>query len=419
MLNPNRRKLIKGMGACACCLLPNTHQWANAAFFNPCVSPAMEGFFTAKPEWRTFWDKAIKGLDFAQVWDMHTHIAGVGDGGTGVEINPQMESLAHPWQSLQKLIYMRASCATTGSGKVDQEFEARLTALVNALPTGAKAVLFAFDHHYTETGAINREHSAFHVPNAYARRWVQTNPARYQWAASIHPYRHDALAELARATEGEHPAVAIKWLPAAMGMDPASPKCIPFFKALAQLNLPVIVHCGEEKAVHGGNTQHLGNPLRLRHALDLGVRVVVAHCASTGEDTDEDAPSKKRVPSFDLFARLMDSPQYRGRLFGDISAIAQRNRPIERIQTIIARTDWHDRLLNGSDYPLPAIFQLTPLSRFVSAGMITKQEKAMISALREHNALAGDLALKRLWRWQGKGLSDTVFHTQNFFARVG
>ena len=31
-----------------------------------------------------------------------------------------------------------------------------------------------------------------------------------------------------------------------------------------------------------------GNPLRLRRALDAGVRVVVAHCASMGQDRDLD-----------------------------------------------------------------------------------------------------------------------------------
>ncbi len=37
-----------------------------------------------------------------------------------------------------------------------------------------------------------------------------------------------------------------------------------------------------------GTAEHFGNPLLLRRALDAGVRVVVAHCGSMGEDRDLD-----------------------------------------------------------------------------------------------------------------------------------
>ena len=45
--------------------------------------------------------------------------------------------------------------------------------------------------------------------------------------------------------------------------------------ALARLDLPLISHAGEEKAVHGAGQAAWGNPLRLRRALDHGVRVIV------------------------------------------------------------------------------------------------------------------------------------------------
>ena len=66
-----------------------------------------------------------------------------------------------------------------------------------------------------------------------------------------------------------------------MGIDPASSKCDRFYQAAARLDLPIIAHAGRELAVHGGDAQHFGNPLRLRRAMEQGVRVVVAHCAQT------------------------------------------------------------------------------------------------------------------------------------------
>lgn len=180
------------------------------------------------------------------------------------------------------------------------------------------------------------------MPDRYARDVARAHPAYFEWACSIHPLREDCVEALeAAARDG---ARAVKWLPPAMGIDPASPACDRFYTALARLDLPLITHAGEEKAVHGAGRLEWGNPLRLRRALDHGVRVVVAHCATLGEDRDEDSRHGGKVASFKLFARLMAEPRAEGRLFGDISAITLRNRRIEVIRQLVERDDWHPRL---------------------------------------------------------------------------
>ncbi len=71
--------------------------------------------------------------------------------------------------------------------------------------------------------------------------------------------------------------------------------------------IPIVSHAGLERAVIGVDRQDYGNPLRLRRALDAGVRVVVAHCASMGQDRDIDkGPNGPYVDSFELFSRLLD-----------------------------------------------------------------------------------------------------------------
>ena len=47
-------------------------------------------------------------------------------------------------------------------------------------------------------------------------------------------------------------ARAVKWLPSAMGIDPASAKCDRFYEALNRLDLPLIAHAGLE-LVPGGS----------------------------------------------------------------------------------------------------------------------------------------------------------------------
>ena len=90
--------------------------------------------------------------------------------------------------------------------------------------------------------------------------------------ASIHPYRVDAVERLDAAAEAG--ARAVKWLPNAMGIDPASPLCNAPVEPVAQLGLPLITHAGREYAVDGGEHQELGNPLRLRRALLTAVKIL-------------------------------------------------------------------------------------------------------------------------------------------------
>ena len=54
-------------------------------------------------------------------------------------------------------------------------------------------------------------------------------PRDFEWVASIHPYRTDALEALEQAKRDG--ARAVKWLPSAMGIDPASPRCDRFYRA--------------------------------------------------------------------------------------------------------------------------------------------------------------------------------------------
>ena len=387
--------------------------WALARprLLNPCRSPLIPDLAT-NPWLQRVW----AGLDPTQVWDCHVHLAGTGDSDSGICLGPQLTSWAHPIQYGQRLFYMNAACALDAVGQVDQSYVARLLALTEAMPVGFKVLLFAFDRFHDEGGQPRDEHLTLFVPNEYARRLAAAHPTRFEWAASIHPYRADALDALQAAVAGG--ARAVKWLPAAMGMDPAAKRCDGFYRALAAADLPLIVHCGEEKAVQGGNRQYLNNPLRLRRPLDAGVRVVAAHCASTGQDIDTDRGQQgPHCASFSLFARLMAEPRAQGRLYGDISAVAQRNRPVSVLQTLLERTDWHDRLLQGSDYPLPGVLPLTSPAALARAGLLPPAAVSVLERIREHHPLLFDLALKRLCSWQGQSFPHSVFATRPFFQR--
>ncbi|HYL24849.1 MAG TPA: hypothetical protein VEV21_10680 [Burkholderiales bacterium] len=361
---------------------------------------------------------AWQGLDAAQVWDTHVHLLGTGDSASGVYLNPRMASLRYPSLYVRRAFFLNAACVDDASGKADRSYVERLQALAEALRPGAKLLLLAFERVHDARGAPDLERSAFYVPDDYARDTARAYPQRFEWAASIHPYRPDALEALALAKR--HGARALKWLPAAMGIDPASPRCARFYDALRAHDLPLITHAGAEHAVAGHDWDDYGNPLRLRGALDAGVRVVIAHCAAIGEDRDLDRGEHgPYVPSFALFERLMNEPRYEKNLYGDISAMTQLNRAGPALARVLQEERWHARLLNGSDYPLPGVMPIFSVDYLASLKLIAPAAAPVLRDIRLHNPLLFDFVLKRVLRSNGKRFSRRVFQTRSFFeARV-
>lgn len=409
-MDASRRRLLKrglliGAGLASAGALS---VYARSRLMNPCraaLPPALAG--------NELIAQAFDGLDPTLLRDVHVHLAGTGDSGRGIEMTPRMLSPLHPAEYVQRLFYLNAGCAHQDPGRVDASYVDRLHNLVEALPTGFKLMLFAFERAYDESGKHLPEHTAFHVPDAYARDVARGNPDHFEWVCSVHPYREDAVEALeAAAHDG---ARAIKWLPPAMGIDPASKRCDRFYAAATRLGLPLISHAGEEKAVHGAGGQALGNPLRLRRALDHGVSVIVAHCATLGRDVDLDAGRSAPVrSSFELFSRLMGE-RHGGRLYGDISAITLRNRDLAVVRTLLHREDWHDRLLYGSDYPLPGILPLMSPAALADAGLLDAAATPVLEQVREHNPLLFDFMLKRLLRDGRHRFADAVFEAARIF----
>lgn len=401
----NRRQFLQTLGAIGITGLSYKayQHWPDSGLTNPCLSGLPEHLVN-HPLMSQVW----QGLNSNNIWDSHVHLVGTGDSNSGIWFNPNMDSALHPVLKLQKHFYMNGACAD--SDHVDTSVVERMLTLHKDLPTGFKSMLFAFDWARDENGEIQKDHAIFHIPNDYAASIAQKHNSAFEWVASIHPYRQDAVDALDQVkAQG---AKAIKWLPSSMGIDPASPKCDAFYKKAAAINMPIITHGGQEKAVEGGDQAH-GNPLRVRRALDNGLRVVLAHCATAGEDEDYDNQNKP-VSSLDLFARLMDDTNYQDLLVGEISALTLINHSWA-IPTILAHDDWHNRLLNGSDYPLPGIFAYINTRQLSHAGYLTTAEADFLTQLKPYNALLFDFALKRLLRYHGQGLPNAVFETRSFF----
>jgi len=348
----------------------------------------------ASPEAKALIEQAFEGIDPKRLVDFHVHIVGIGTGDSGAWVNPNTRAGLHK-ERIAFWVYMSAA-GIKNIQTADQEYVARLTRLARSSNRGSKYRILAFDKYYKPDASVDLQKTNFYMPNEEVFKIAQANPDIFEPVISVHPYRVDAVAELEKwARRG---AKIVKWLPNAMGIDPSSPQLDSFYRKMKEHKMILLSHAGEEQAVNAEEDQKLGNPLRLRRALDHGVRVIVAHAASLGECEDLDSAEKSVKSCFDLFMRMIDEQKYEGLLFADISAMTQFNRMTVQFTTLLRRKSLHHRLVNGSDYPLPAINVLIHTRSLARDGFITPEERRALNEIYDYNPLLFDFVLKRTVR---------------------
>ena len=352
--------------------------------------------------------RSFDDIDPVRLVDYHTHVAGIGTGGSGAFVNPKMLTWGHPFHRLKFKVYLSAG-AVRDVEHTDRQMAGRLVRLIGNIEGHGKHRLLAIDKNYNRDGTPNLGKTEFYIPNSYVFTLAAEYPDCFEPVISVNPYRSDALTELER--DAKQGARMVKWLPNAMGMDPSDEACDPFYRKMKELGLVLLSHGGEEKAVEAEEDQKLGNPLLLRRPLEHGVKVIVAHCAGLGDNEDLEDPQRRRRPNFDLFLRLMAEKRYEGLLFADTSAMTQYNRCGRPLTTILQREDLHERLVNGSDYPLPAVNILIRTGALRKQGYLTTDERVWLNEIYDYNPLLFDFVLKRTLKLPGteKRLTASIF----------
>ena len=357
-------------------------------------------------EARALMDQAFENIEPSARRDYHTHILGMNTELNGTFVNEGWQS---PWSGLihymQFEVY-KSSAAITDVEQADAQFLTRLKDLIQYMPHAGKFGIMAFDYFHNEQGRPDPLLSTFHVPNDYMMKIVQENSEIFFPIVSIHPYREDATVVLQQ--YAEQGVRFVKWLPNAMGIHPASDtmadKLEAYYRIMQTYDMVLISHTGDEKATEAEEFQNLGNPLFLRKALDMGVKVVMAHVASLGECKEEDVSfCPVGTPYIDVAIQMLEEPQYQKLLFADISALTQDNRK-DNLNAVLANTAIHSQLINGSDYPLPAVNIVIQTRTLESSGYITAEERAALNEIYDYNPLLFDFVLKRTLRHTETGM---------------
>ncbi|MBI5560653.1 MAG: amidohydrolase family protein [Deltaproteobacteria bacterium] len=204
----------------------------------------------------------------------------------------------------------------------------------------SRGVLLAVDGVYAGSGELDAGNTRFMVANDSVLSAVEGYPALLA-GCSVNPARRDAVEELSRCKEKG--MVLVKVIPNAQNFDPSERRFIPFYRKMAELKMPLLCHSGYEFALTSKG-QALGNPSLLRTALEEGVDVVAAHASSTGLVFYERYIStvKELVKAYPNF-------------FLDVSALTFPTR-VGMLLRIRNSPEIKERLLFGSDYPVPSIY---------------------------------------------------------------
>lgn len=302
------------------------------------------------------------------ILDIHCHAAGVGAGGSGCFLSPSLRRSARYRFYLKAFGLDERDLLREGDALVLD----RVAAMLRSSLRVSAAVVLALDGVVDASGNLDVGETEIYVPNDFVLAGVGRH-SNLLFGASINPRRENALELLEEAAA--RGAVLVKWLPPIQRIDPADRHHVPFYEKLAELRLPLLTHTGTERSFTS-HRDELGAPERLRLPLDVGVTVIAAHAGGNGKTG--------RERNIDAFVRLCgEFPN----LYGDISASTLLN-SLGNLPRLL-RGNIRERLLYGSDMPLPNTRLVTPLA---FPFRLTLRRIAAIS--RTANPWDRDVALK-------------------------
>ncbi len=272
--------------------------------------------------------------------DIHCHTAGIGAGASGCFVSSAMRRNVRFPFFLKTFGVSERELQQHGDRLILERLSLRLSESQHV----SSAVVLAMDGVVNAHGDLDEAATEIYIPNDFLGRECR-NHSNLLFGASINPHRLDALDRLDKAAEDG--AVLLKWLPSVQGINPADARLKQFYRRLQELKLPLLTHTGGEESFTRVDNS-LADPIRLQCALDEGVTVIAAHCASNGRNAGQ-KNMDRLLPLFKMYPNL----------YTDISSLTQVNR-LGHLPKVLRHNDIHDRLLYGSDMPIINSFLTSP-----------------------------------------------------------
>jgi hypothetical protein len=263
---------------------------------------------------------------------MHCHTAGFGAGGSGARVS---KALRESWKFK---LYLKIF--GTSEEEVSQKGdEIVMDVIVKQIAKSQfidDVVILAMDAPYDVEGNLVEDQLEVYVPNRFVGESVKSRKGLH-FGSSVHPNRKDALKELEWSKKNG--AIFVKWLPNIQGIDPSDERYRDYYLKMAELDLPLLTHVGDEDSFSRTDNT-LGDPKLLKLPLECGVQIIAAHVASSGE--------REGVENIERLLEMM--PEFPN-LYADISTLTQMNRS-RYLPQVLSDERLKGRLMYGTDYPL-------------------------------------------------------------------
>jgi predicted TIM-barrel fold metal-dependent hydrolase len=317
--------------------------------------------------------------------DIHVHMVGNGAAGSGGWL--RLKGWHRPLAGF--MLRQLSLPATALEDDLEKLYAEHLLRLVQESSFDA-VVLLAHERVHDPDGTPRDDLGSMFVPNDVVLDLAQRHP-EFLAGVSIHPARRDALDELDRCIA--RGAVLMKCLPNCQNID-ASDRCyIPFWKKMADADLPLLAHAGGEHTLPVVNAKFT-DPRLLRTPLECGVTVIAAHCATKSGAFDRDY--------FDAWVEMLkEFPN----LYGDNSAMVSLNRCAHLGDCL--RGEIQPHILHGSDFPVPVLGHRLWLNGSIDRESFRRLQKI-------DNPLERDLRFKQALRFP-----DQVFTRATELLRLG
>ncbi len=301
----------------------------------------------------------------AKVIDVHVHIGGPGDSGSGC-------LMSSSFMLSPAFAFMLLSLGASPKDITDNGIKKIILDAINGSSRVHAAVVLALDGVYKDDGKrMCKAESHLVVPNDYVIELArQSKNKKVLFGASVNPFRPRMLKEVNRCLENG--AVLFKWIPSSQQIDPQDPRCLPFYDALADAQVPLLCHTGPEHAVPTSNpdANEFNDPARLRLALERKVKVIAAHCAT---------PYLGDLLEKGYFEELLGMLKEHTNLYADISAFCVPTR-IPHLRRILREIKSGkiapEKFLFGSDFPIPII----DINQFTTALDPVEMAKHLLTA---------------------------------------
>lgn len=313
-----------------------------------------------------------------RILDVHAEFICIGAGGSGCYVRKGLLN------SYEFRFYLRAFGVTQRELNEDGDelIARRMNASIARSRSVGRAVIAARDG-VIRDGRLDRSTTRIYVPDDFVARMAHKYP-HLEYGASVHPDRSDWRERLVAAKRDG--AVLVRWLPAAMHVDPSDLRYVPYYRTLVELGLPLVVRIGGDD-FFGRANDAFGDPRKLGLPLREGVTVIATHIAAKAEYGGE--------PAYRLLLEML--PKHPN-LYADTAGITRINH-VGYLVDALKTPGVGNKMIYGSDWPLQFFPLVSPFYQWPDIDLPHAKTIQNIG-----NEWDRDVALKR-----ALGLPPSVF----------